>query len=136
MNTLTLTQHTSVMYKKFIEAAKQDHECPLCERAFKDQKEFEDFSQKLTTTVEKVPENLVTQKNTLKEAETSYSNLRSLLPLWEETQKLEQNEVPNLKQMLIDFGKEKKKYSTTVDDLASTLLKLKSRSKHNFWINE
>jgi len=109
MNTLTLTQHTSVMYKKFIEAAKQDHECPLCERAFKDQKEFEDFSQKLTTTVEKVPENLVTQKNTLKEAETSYSNLRSLLPLWEEIQKLEQNEVPNLKQKLTDFAKDRKK---------------------------
>lgn len=93
---ITMAKSAEIIYKNFIDQGNKQKNCPLCERGMEEDL-LSELMNKLTITLQKVPERLNDNRIALKEAENEKKQLQKLLPNYNESERLSK-EIPNLKQ--------------------------------------
>ena len=92
----SMTKSAQLIYNNFVNMAKENHECPLCERSFDNSSQLTDLLDKLNEILAQVPTTLQTTSSDLLSAQSLLSSLQSLLPSYNEAIRIHQSELPKL----------------------------------------
>ena len=95
------------MYENFISKFTRNRCCPLCSRSYPSASEEEQFLQKLTKSLNRIPEAIKDSKDELDVAEKARNALRDLQKVWDRAQRLKDEEIPKLKKSCEDLMQEK-----------------------------
>lgn len=94
-----MIQSAELIYQNFIELARENQECPLCDRGIHGDA-LKKMLDQMQSTIDNVPTSLQENKQLLTEQETLYEQLCGLLPTWQDITRLKDTEVPQIQQRL------------------------------------
>ena len=94
------------MYEGFIARAREEHQCPLCERGFENPHQEADFKAGLEDVINAVPTKLQTTLSKVEGLESQLQRLTQLRPIWTEYFRLAHGELPALEAQLVDLTDE------------------------------
>ncbi|KAI8914853.1 AAA domain-containing protein [Powellomyces hirtus] len=108
------------MYVKFIKKYKDNGCCPLCVRGF-ERSEGEKFATKLQAILDRIPEASKAAEIDLADVEKKRSALLNLRTDWDDAERLEKVEIPEIRKRLAEYESEKDKLLSEIEDNNSTL---------------
>lgn len=133
-----MTESAERMFQNFIDMAHDNQECPLCERALSGGP-LKEFLQKvpvgnlsvrlliffcrsqLQDKLEKVPVSLKENEALLAESEALHQQLCDLRPVWLDHVRLEEKEIPAMKNRLAELDERKKKLDIEIAQVPHSL---------------
>ena len=105
-------------FEGFLERTQKDHNCPLCERGFPSRVEAESFSLKLKKMIKEMS-NLRVSSDNRSELENRLQGLRVLRPVFDDLNRLQSVEIPEIVRELADAEDEAGKSALNFDELSS-----------------
>ncbi|KAI9302405.1 hypothetical protein BJ944DRAFT_242399 [Cunninghamella echinulata] len=85
-----------LLYQRFAQKAGRNHQCPLCVRPFSDDTDFDQFLQKMQSTIEKIPNQRSDYSKKIEALEEKLQKLRSLEGSWQQLETLEKKDITQL----------------------------------------
>lgn len=116
---INLNQSSKAAYESFAKALSKDHQCPLCERGFGSPSEEQSLAQKIHQFLSAVPQDALDQEQQKRALERKLTELHGLQSVWNDVEKIEFVEMPELARGLKSIEEEKNKALLQVDDLSA-----------------
>ena len=132
MNHQLLTSQRKVMlfevvsdvYERYIQKAKEEHKCPLCERHFEEEDLLRDFLTTLEDTLQRVPESHQEAQNSREKQDELVARVQSVRPDWDSRELLQARDIPSLEGAIDVLRTRKEPLVRAIADLQQELERL------------
>ncbi|CAO3628334.1 unnamed protein product [Cunninghamella echinulata] len=128
-----------LLYQRFAQKAGKNHQCPLCVRQFSDDTSFDQFLQRMQSTIEKIPNQRSDYSKKIEALENKLQKLRSLEGSWQQLETLEKRDIVQLEKAATEQERKQKGAIENLHEISTELTQAnedKSRLEQLYKLSE